>query len=195
MRETLFTLASLQSPISLNKNRIDTKDHPSIASGRHETARFSTLVQSGSGLDEHICPHRSRPFGCSNQGQWPLKNKVARATGTLTGTRRATVRAFNRERARLVVFSRRTKSGALAANVCVNAVAPRPTDSRMLDRFTGTLEDKVALTFAVPRDRVDKLDDIARPILFLASGTASFVTNQTVTVDGGRPQAGEEKPS
>jgi NAD(P)-dependent dehydrogenase (short-subunit alcohol dehydrogenase family) len=122
-------------------------------------------------------------------------NKVAPISGTLTGIRRSTVRAFIRERARVVVFGCRTKSGARAAGVRINAVAPSPADTRMLDRFTGTPEGKAALTFAVPRDRVGKPDDIARTILFLALRVASFVTNRTVTVDGGGPQADEEKLS
>jgi NAD(P)-dependent dehydrogenase (short-subunit alcohol dehydrogenase family) len=45
------------------------------------------------------------------------------------------------------------------------------------------------------RDRVGKSEDIARTILILASGAASFVINPTVTVDGGRAQANEEKAS
>jgi NAD(P)-dependent dehydrogenase (short-subunit alcohol dehydrogenase family) len=82
-----------------------------------------------------------------------------------------------------------TKSAALegaAAGVRVNAVAPGPTDTGMLDRFTGTPENKAALVSAVPLGRVGKPDDIARAILFLASDAASFVTGQIVTVDGGK---------
>lgn len=82
-----------------------------------------------------------------------------------------------------------TKSAALevaAANVRVNAVAPGPTDTGMLDRFTGTPENKAALASTVPLGRVGKPVDIARAILFLASDAASFVTGQIVTVDGGK---------
>jgi hypothetical protein len=43
------------------------------------------------------------------------------------------------------------------------------------------------------RYRVGRSEDIASTILL--SGAASFVINRTVTVDVGRPQADEEKPS
>jgi len=82
-----------------------------------------------------------------------------------------------------------TKSAALEAassGVRVNAVAPGPTDTGMLDRFTGTPENKAALVSGVPLGRIGKPADIANTILFLASDAASFVTGQIVSVDGGK---------
>jgi NAD(P)-dependent dehydrogenase (short-subunit alcohol dehydrogenase family) len=82
-----------------------------------------------------------------------------------------------------------TKSAALEAassGVRVNAVAPGPTDTGMLDRFTGTPENKAALVSGVPLGRVGKPLDIADMIVFLASDAASFVTGQIVSVDGGK---------
>jgi NAD(P)-dependent dehydrogenase (short-subunit alcohol dehydrogenase family) len=70
--------------------------------------------------------------------------------------------------------------------VRVNAVAPGPTETGMLNRFTGTAERKAALASSVPLGRIGEPDEIARAILFLASDAASFVTGQIVTVDGGK---------
>ena len=82
-----------------------------------------------------------------------------------------------------------TKSAALEAagsGVRVNAVAPGPTETGLLNRFTGTAERKAALASGVPLGRIGEPDEIARAILFLASDAASFVTGQIVTVDGGK---------
>jgi NAD(P)-dependent dehydrogenase (short-subunit alcohol dehydrogenase family) len=82
-----------------------------------------------------------------------------------------------------------TKSAALegaASGVRVNAVAPGPTDTGMLDRFTGNSDRKAALTSTVPLGRIGKPEELARAIVFLASDDASFVTGQIVTVDGGK---------
>jgi NAD(P)-dependent dehydrogenase (short-subunit alcohol dehydrogenase family) len=82
-----------------------------------------------------------------------------------------------------------TKSAALegaASGVRVNAVAPGPTDTGMLDRFTGNSDRKAALASTVPLGRIGKPEELARAIVFLASDAASFVTGQIVTVDGGK---------
>jgi NAD(P)-dependent dehydrogenase (short-subunit alcohol dehydrogenase family) len=82
-----------------------------------------------------------------------------------------------------------TKSAALEAGrsgVRVNAVAPGPTETGMLNRFTGTAERKAALAKTVPLGRVGEPGEIARAAVFLASEKASFITGQILTADGGK---------
>jgi len=82
-----------------------------------------------------------------------------------------------------------TKSAALEAastGVRINAVAPGPIETAMLNRFTGTAERKAALLKTVPLGRVGDPADIARAAVFLASEKASFITGQILTVDGGK---------
>jgi NAD(P)-dependent dehydrogenase (short-subunit alcohol dehydrogenase family) len=82
-----------------------------------------------------------------------------------------------------------TKSAALEAassGVRINAVAPGPTETGMLNRFTATAERKAALLKTVPLGRVGDPADIARAAVFLASEKASFITGQILTVDGGK---------
>jgi NAD(P)-dependent dehydrogenase (short-subunit alcohol dehydrogenase family) len=82
-----------------------------------------------------------------------------------------------------------TKSAALEAagsGVRVNAVAPGPTDTAMLDRFTGNAERKAGLVASVPLQRVGTPAEIANAIVFLASDRSSFTTGQVLDVDGGK---------
>jgi NAD(P)-dependent dehydrogenase (short-subunit alcohol dehydrogenase family) len=82
-----------------------------------------------------------------------------------------------------------TKSAALeAANfgVRVNAVAPGPTETAMLDRLTGTPDRKAAFYAAVPLKRGAKPEEIADAIVFLASDKTSFITGQIIRINGGK---------
>ena len=82
-----------------------------------------------------------------------------------------------------------TKSAALegaASGVRVNAVAPGPVETGMLDRFTGSAERKAGLVAGVPLKRVGTPTEIADAIVFVASPKASFITGQIIAVNGGK---------
>ncbi len=82
-----------------------------------------------------------------------------------------------------------TKSAALevaGSGVRVNAVAPGPTETDMLNRFTGTPENKAALASGVPLGRIGRPEEIANAVVFVGSDAASFMTGQIVTADGGK---------
>jgi len=68
--------------------------------------------------------------------------------------------------------------------VRVNAVAPGPVETGMLNRFTGTPENKAGMIARVPLGRVGLPDEIAQTIVFLASNKAPYLTGQSVAVDG-----------
>jgi NAD(P)-dependent dehydrogenase (short-subunit alcohol dehydrogenase family) len=81
-----------------------------------------------------------------------------------------------------------TKSVALElakSGIRVNAVAPGPTDTGMLNRFTGTSENKAALVKQVPLDRLGLSEEVADGILFLGSDGAKWITGEILNVDGG----------
>src|SRR5712671_5413667 len=81
-----------------------------------------------------------------------------------------------------------TKSVALEiakSGIRVNAVAPGPTDTGMLTRFTGTPDNKAALVAGVPMGRLGLTEELANAIVFIASDEASFITGHILNVDGG----------
>ena len=82
-----------------------------------------------------------------------------------------------------------TKSAAIEAaayGVRVNAIAPGPTETGMLDRLTGSPEKKAAFYAAIPLKRGGTAQEVADAIQFVASDKASFITGQIIRINGGK---------
>jgi 3-oxoacyl-[acyl-carrier protein] reductase len=74
-----------------------------------------------------------------------------------------------------------------AQGIRVNAIAPgliRTAQSMSEEHSVGP-EGLAAMESSVPLGRIGVPDDIANVIIFLASEQASYITGQTITVDGG----------
>ena len=78
-----------------------------------------------------------------------------------------------------------------AAGVCCNSIAPGTIATEMVDELliaNPALKERFVLK--TPLGRVGVTDEAAWPIVFLLSDAASFLTGQTIVVDGGRLAAG-----
>lgn len=85
-----------------------------------------------------------------------------------------------------------TRSAALEAaafGVRVNAVAPGPIETAMLNRLTVNAERKAGMLATVPLKRAGTPEEIAEAIVFVASEKASFMTGEVLRVNGGRTAA------
>lgn len=82
-----------------------------------------------------------------------------------------------------------TKTAALEfakQGIRVNAVAPAAIETAMVDRFVGAEGDQRAgLASMHPIGRMGRAEEIANPVLFLASDAASFITGESLKIDGG----------
>jgi NAD(P)-dependent dehydrogenase (short-subunit alcohol dehydrogenase family) len=82
-----------------------------------------------------------------------------------------------------------TKAAAIEAaafGVRVNAVAPGPTETGMLDRLTGSPDKKAAFSATIPLKRAGTAEEVADAIQFLGSSRAAFITGQIIRVNGGK---------
>lgn len=82
----------------------------------------------------------------------------------------------------LIAFTK-TLAATLAPTVRVNAVAPGYTDTAMLAHLT--LEERTRIAARIPAGRFAEPAEISKAVLFLASTRASYITGQTLVVDGG----------
>jgi len=67
--------------------------------------------------------------------------------------------------------------------VTVNAICPGFIATEMTDTLGPAVQEEVKKR--VPAKRLGEVEEIADAVLFLASGSASFITGQVLTVDGG----------
>jgi NAD(P)-dependent dehydrogenase (short-subunit alcohol dehydrogenase family) len=72
--------------------------------------------------------------------------------------------------------------------VRVNGVAPGPVPTEVFMEFFGASEadlPKLAAEWGVPLGRLGTPEDVANAVVFLASPAASWITGQTLLVNGG----------
>jgi 3-oxoacyl-[acyl-carrier protein] reductase len=83
-----------------------------------------------------------------------------------------------------VIGMTRTVAKELAGRkITVNAVAPGFIETEMTAALGQVVLDEVKKR--IPAKRMGTVDDISAAVLFLASREASYITGQTLTVDGG----------
>jgi 3-oxoacyl-[acyl-carrier protein] reductase len=86
----------------------------------------------------------------------------------------------------VISFTKSLASELGRHNVRVNCVAPGWVDTEMAASALRAGEDQLKhITSAIPLGRVASADDVAGPILFLASDLARHVTGEVLNVNGG----------
>ena len=81
-----------------------------------------------------------------------------------------------------------TKATALEyarRGIRVNAVAPAAIETRMISDFAKTEELQKKMASMHPIGRIGKPTEIAEAVVFLCSDKASFITGETLAIDGG----------
>ena len=82
-----------------------------------------------------------------------------------------------------------TKAISLALaphNIRVNAVGPGSIDTEMLAGINENPEAMAKVMMRTPLKRIGTAEEIANVVAFLASDKASYITGETIYVDGGR---------
>jgi NAD(P)-dependent dehydrogenase (short-subunit alcohol dehydrogenase family) len=87
-------------------------------------------------------------------------------------------------KAGVVALTRSLAVGLAKYNIRVNCVAPGLIATPMVEGLMGPRRDS-AVEQRVPLKRHGKAEEVAYAVLFLASDEASFITGQTICVDGG----------
>ncbi|MBC8104821.1 MAG: 3-oxoacyl-[acyl-carrier-protein] reductase [Cytophagales bacterium] len=90
---------------------------------------------------------------------------------------------YSASKAGIIGFTRTIARELGSRNVTVNAVAPGFIETQMTDVMNGEMRE--AALGKIPLGRLGTPEDVGSIVAFLASDAASYVTGQTITVDGG----------
>jgi 3-oxoacyl-[acyl-carrier protein] reductase len=93
---------------------------------------------------------------------------------------------YNTSKAAIVMMSRSFAVELGATGIRVNCVAPGETATPMVEADLAREDFRDAYLRRIPLRRAASPVEIARVVLFLASPEASFITGETIVVDGGQ---------
>jgi NAD(P)-dependent dehydrogenase (short-subunit alcohol dehydrogenase family) len=114
---------------------------------------------------------------------------------SISGLRASTLRtAYGTSKAGLAQLTQQQAIELASLGIRVNAVAPGPVDTAMA-KAVHTPEIRAAYHDAIPLNRYGLEQEIAETIFFLCSDRASYITGQTIAVDGGFAATGIGLPA
>jgi 3-oxoacyl-[acyl-carrier protein] reductase len=90
---------------------------------------------------------------------------------------------YSAAKAAIIGFTRSLSRELAPAGVSVNAVAPGFVDTDMLSGFSA--EGRAQAMASVPMKRFATVDEIAELVRYLALSAPSYLTGQTIVIDGG----------
>jgi len=134
--------------------------------------------------------HLKGTYICSKEiGKYMLQNGFGRIVNiaSIAGLNGFPMRtAYGPAKSAIIMLTKVLALEWAGENINVNAVAPGFIRTAMVDTFIhqGKMNEKEILE-RIPMKRLGTPEEIAHIVMFLCSDTASYITGQTIVVDGG----------
>ena len=121
--------------------------------------------------------------GCLKRMMKERRGRIVSLTSIVGLTGNAGQANYAAAKAGILGFTKSLAKEIASRGVTVNAVAPGFIDTDMTRALND--EQRAALTGQVPMARLGSVDDIAAAVLFLCGPGASYITGETLHVNGG----------
>ena len=137
--------------------------------------------------DAVIATHLTSVFrlskGCLRRMMKERRGRIVSLTSIVGLTGNAGQANYAAAKAGILGFTKSLAKEIASRGITVNAVAPGFIDTDMTKVLND--EQRAALTTQVPMARLGSVDDIAAAVLFLCGPGASYITGETLHVNGG----------
>ena len=90
---------------------------------------------------------------------------------------------YSASKAGLIGLTKSLAKEVAGRNICVNAVAPGYIETEMTAKLDDKIKEKLIST--IPTGKLGTPDDVAKAVLFLASGDSDYMTGAVLNLDGG----------
>jgi len=98
---------------------------------------------------------------------------------------------YNAAKGGVINFTRSTAIEYGRENIRANAISPGTIETPLVDKLTGTADDASGKAFrdnqkwVTPLGRLGIPEEVGKLVAFLASDDSSFITGESITIDGG----------
>ncbi|MFW6334018.1 MAG: SDR family NAD(P)-dependent oxidoreductase [Desulfosalsimonas sp.] len=148
------------------------------------------LVETESGAWQKIIDSNlTGTYLCSRKAGSMMREQKSGSIVSVTSTaaHRASpgMNIYGIAKAGIEMMTKNLASELAPYNIRVNAVAPTMVRTDFSKPFWSNQEIYDMVVKNIPMGRIAEPEDVVKPVLFLASEGASFITGQTIVVDGG----------
>jgi 3-oxoacyl-[acyl-carrier protein] reductase len=167
-------------------------DMPTILVNNAAITRDTLLLRmKPEDWDQVIATNLSSVFrlskGCLRRMMKERRGRIINITSVVGVTGNPGQANYAAAKAGLIGFTKSLAREVASRGITVNAVAPGFIDTDMTRALTE--EQRAALLAQIPAGRLGSPEDIASAVLFLVSPSASYITGETLHVNGGMHMA------
>ena len=151
-----------------------TRDNLSL---RMKSEEWQKVIDTNLTSTFYICKHGIKKMLKNKYGRIVNVTSIVGHTGNLGQSN------YSASKAGMIAMSKSLAIEYAKKNITINCVSPGFIQSKMTENIVESI--KAALTSKIPMSRLGTGEDVSNAIAFLSSDSASYITGETIHVNGG----------